>query len=804
MIIPKKIKDIFSQSDTYHGLGLFTPDEIKKVEASIKKTSGGYNIMCLKRKKYFVAKPEEIVRQLWIQRLMNTHNYPEERICLEVSVTLFSGAAGGAIDVAIYREDLVTPYIYLETKRPDRTDGIRQLKDYCDLHGVPIALWSNGNELVKMHKEDPNIYRGLPRIPNAGEELLDVLKERHTFEWLTENDLLKEGTTSLHKIILDLKESVLANVGDGLFDNIFRLLYSKLFDEDEGKQNAKYQLEFFKGDRTDEQVFDAINNLFEGAKEKWPNIFELTEAIDWEPEVVSECISYLESIRLFDSNLRIIDEAFENLIPQKLIDEGGQFFTPRAVQTMTAKMLDPQPQEYIVDIACGSSGFLLHSVRHVGGNPKDSILPRVAVKYAEEKIYGLDFSKSAVKISKCINVMIGDGKSHIFHVPSSLDPTNWSSEAKLGMKSRLRSYPKDIPTHRLNQQSFRNFNFDILMTNPPFGGAIKKDSVIIQYELGEKDGKALKEVKRHILFINRALEFLRPGGRMAIVLPQGILTNANANHIRRYLIENGRILGVVGLHGNTFKTATSTKTSVVLLQKYTDNERDSIQEIIQKHEEGWITIIDKIKEECKEVSWESDVSKIKVHKDLKSFCEYHFEESDEDEQEDTTEQFEKIKKEIRKYKKNLIIEESKLENKKSEMDKEEDINKKKTLRDEQVIIQKLVTTTKNEIKKKEKEISKYTNGGKIYLTINNKTTTKRFKKYWIDTKIISEIDYSIFFGLNKKPLKDNKGNYIHKKDDNGENILGEDNLPVIDHDLDEIATEFEKFIKKHKIDFRKK
>src|SRR3990170_5795883 len=121
------------------------------------------------------------------------------------------------------------------------------------------------------------------------------------------------------------------------------------------------------------------------------------------------------------------------------------------------------------------------------------------------------------------------------------------------------------------------------MTNPPFAGTVKERDVLRLYNLADKNGRFVNKVGRHILFLERSLQFIRPGGRMAIVLPQGLLNNTNAEYIRRLIIEEARILAVVGLHGNTFKPHTGTKTSVLFLKKYTDEERQKIQEIKAKY-----------------------------------------------------------------------------------------------------------------------------------------------------------------------------------------------------------------------------
>ena len=121
-----------------------------------------------------------------------------------------------------------------------------------------------------------------------------------------------------------------------------------------------------------------------------------------------------------------------------------------------------------------------------------------------------------------------------------------------------------------NKKTFHYMNFDVLLTNPPFAGEIKDQGLLRQYFFGKKKGKLINKIERHILFIERTLDILRPGGRMAIVLPQGVLNNTNMENVREYLFEKARILAVVGLHGNTFKPHTGIKTSVLFLQKWGD------------------------------------------------------------------------------------------------------------------------------------------------------------------------------------------------------------------------------------------
>jgi type I restriction enzyme M protein len=169
----------------------------------------------------------------------------------------------------------------------------------------------------------------------------------------------------------------------------------------------------------------------------------------------------------------------------------------------------------------------------------------------------------------------GDGRAHIFKL-NSLNPREWQGSDAEKEKARAELRPLlfktgDYTKDRENEENFKYFNFDILLTNPPFAGEIREASLLRNYELAMKKGKVPKKVERDLLFIERALQLIKPGGRMAIVLPQGKLNNTNTEYVRKWLMDKARILAVVGLHVNTFKPHTGTKTSVLFLQKWNDN-----------------------------------------------------------------------------------------------------------------------------------------------------------------------------------------------------------------------------------------
>jgi len=341
------------------------------------------------------------------------------------------------------------------------------------------------------------------------------------------------------------------------------------------------------------------------------------------------------------------------------------------------------------------------------------------------------------------------------------------------------------------------FDFDVLMTNPPFAGTVKERDILRLYNLAEKNGRWINKIGRHILFLERSLQFIRPGGRMAIVLPQGLLNNTNAEYIRRFVIDEAQILAVVGLHGNTFKPHTGTKTSVLFLRKYTDEEKEKIQQIRLKYESEWEEFLRNLKEKYQNISWDSSVDEEEIPEELNSFLDTYFEgreEIDELPAEETEVEEKEETEEESKGKKPLAV----LVQEKSELDealreKAEELESTNSARKAE--LKKEIKTLQSKINKLTKEISQRTLGGQIRLVLSEDRITEAFKKYWLDGKVMQEIDYPIFFAVNEKPVKDESGEYRYKKNPDGSFVLDEHGHPVIDHDLDEIAEAFIKFAK---------
>ncbi len=571
MSISHSVQNILKGSA--YALTIFSEKEIKAIKLFDK--NGKPYLTCAASDKPRPAKPEEIVRQLYLRKLMTHYGYPKERIAIEKPVYFGSSVHEKAADIVISEKDApTTPYIIVEVKKPKRKDGLEQLKSYCNAEGSPIGVWTNGGETIFLHREDPNIFRNLPEIPHATQKLSELLAERWTLEDLEKNNKLVTERRSLKSVILDMENLVLAGAGEDAFDEVFKLVYAKLYDEWQAARGGKTKryLDFRIGGSTAREFYDKVDNLFKRAMAEWPGVFNDGERISLEPDHLKVCGSFLEDIKLFNSNLQVIDEAFEYLSVKAAKGEKGQYFTVRHVIDMCVKMLNPTVDDYVIDTAAGSCGFTVHAIFHVWGDVFTAKGPnKWQSDYAGSHVYGLDFDPRSVKIARALNLIAGDGKTNVYRA-NTLDPKTWSDEVRVGMKSRLLRFPKDAERDKWNQEHFRYFDFDMMLTNPPFAGDIKDSRIIHQFDIAKNaKGKWETNVGRDILFIERNLEFLKPGGRAAIVLPQGRFNNSGDETIRRWISDRARILAVVGLHQNTFKPHTGTKTSVLFVQTWNED-----------------------------------------------------------------------------------------------------------------------------------------------------------------------------------------------------------------------------------------
>ena len=575
-------------------LNLFTKEAITNVEALLVERNGKVYVTCQVRGKEVLAKPEELIRQLWIHTLLYRYEYPRHRIAVEYPIT-FGRDTSKRADIVVFDADRPTvPYLLVEVKQATAKGGKEQLKSYGHATGAPLALWSNGVERVIWHRKNPNYFVEIPALPSVDETIDDVAGQPWTIDTLIEKEKEREKigprARSLRQLIEDMEDEVLANAGVDVFEEVFKLIFAKLYDELSCYREDTPHLRF-RNANTAAQLKVTIQKLFDEANGEWEGVFAKGEKIKLTADHLQVCVGSLEEFKLFNSNLDIVDEAFEYLVNKSSKGEKGQYFTPRWVIDMCVKMMNPTEQETVIDTACGSAGFTVHTIFKVWhdilkdeGRDASHLFtmekkPKRCDKYVQDKVYAIDFDEKSVRVARCLNLIAGDGQSNVLHL-NTLDWRKWDETVKQ-QDWQDTYFPGWKKFRRLmadeKGEGYRRFGFDVLMANPPFAGDIKQTDMLSSYDLAHKrakdggQGKLESAVGRDLLFIERNLDFLRPGGRMAVVLPQGRFNNSSDQRVREFIAERCRILAVVGLHPNTFKPHTGTKTSVLFVQKWNDD-----------------------------------------------------------------------------------------------------------------------------------------------------------------------------------------------------------------------------------------
>jgi type I restriction enzyme M protein len=336
------------------------------------------------------------------------------------------------------------PYIIIELKKPKLKDGKDQLKSYCNATGAPMAIWTNGDQISYYQRKDPNYFEDITDIPNVNQTLADILNEKFTLEDLIKKDKLVNEKKSLKELIEEMEDEVLANAGVDVFEELFKLIFTKLYDEwksGQGNNKNSRLLEFRNTGQTETALKNKIQSLFDQAKRKWEGVFSEDSKISLTPSHLSVCIASLENVKLFNSNLDVVDEAFEYLINKSSKGEKGQFFTPRYVIDMCVKMLNPKEDEFMIDTAAGSSGFPVHTIFHVWrqilideGHQASHLFslenkPYRCTEYVKDKIFAIDFDEKAVRVARTLNLIAGDGETNVLHL-NTLDFERWDEATK--------------------------------------------------------------------------------------------------------------------------------------------------------------------------------------------------------------------------------------------------------------------------------------------------------------------------------------------------------------------------------------
>lgn len=554
--------------------------------------------------------PEEYVRQTIEKRLINEHKYNRERINIEYTLKL--GSRKPRADIVIFPKNCSeltqnNIHIIIECKNEtidhnNNKEGIGQLQSYMSAcPNCEWGMWTNGKQkdVFRKNINDKGEIEFLEYndIPFADGSLEDIDRpKRDKLKKAFEDNLLFVFKTCHNHIY----------VNEGLqkqpaFFELLKLIFCKIEDE----KNIPNPLEFYatSAERNNQDgqltVKKRISKIFDRVKLKFSNIFDSNDEIKLKARTIAYLVAELQKYSLLNTNIDIKGKAYEELVGANLRGDRGEFFTPRNVMKMTVEMLAPQIDEKVLDSSCGTGGFIVNALTYVISNLEkvmeeqlgkkkdkwnsDELLAyrdRIA-EVASNSFFGFDINPDLVKATKMNMVMNNDGSGNILPC-NSLDPPHlWNDDFKTKLANALGTTKEKI----INSNSIAFF--DVIVTNPPFGSKIPvKDSAVLQqFDLGHiwnkdssgnwiKTKKLQASVPPEQLFIERCLQLLKPGGRMGIVLPDAILGSPGLEYIRTWLIQKAYIIASIDLHEDTFQPRNGTQTSVLFIQKKTQDEID--------------------------------------------------------------------------------------------------------------------------------------------------------------------------------------------------------------------------------------
>lgn len=345
--------------------------------------------------------------------------------------------------------------------------------------------------------------------------------------------MLGTESRNVEDAVQRIEQLILSHCGEDAFDEVSKLLLAKLYDESEVPE-AGHQ---FRPHVTASQTAAAIQKLFQKAAAKYSDLYERGETLRLPSNVLHDVSEMLGAFTLRGSALPILDATLEHLLSRAAKGAMGQYFTPRNVVAMCVEALSPKEGDIVLDPACGSGGFLISAIEHIQENGGKHV-----------NAVGFDFDKKSFRTARIMSIAAGNGNITLSR-RNSLDPNGLDLD--------------NDHTFEKKYGKIKDFSADIILTNPPFGGDVSDNSILRHY--ASCDRKHATKMPRELLFIERCVQLLKPGGRAAIVIPQGTLANGSLEFFRDWLHRQCDVVGVVGLHPYAFLPHTAVKASVLFL-----------------------------------------------------------------------------------------------------------------------------------------------------------------------------------------------------------------------------------------------
>ncbi|WP_370521361.1 N-6 DNA methylase [Helicobacter winghamensis] len=560
-----------------------------------------YHTKKLSKQNY--TNPEEKVRAEVFARLIIEKEYPLSHIAIEVRVTRGSNKSNTRADIVVYKNAKhQKAFIVIELKKSSQKD-LREAKEqalsYANFLQADYALATNGKEKIALYiKEDSNdLINDIP--PYGGNApIWKYLRN-------SENSDISKITTDELKTLLEKIHNYLWNGGKRnpaeAFSEFSKIIFTKIMDEKIAEYDPDYKLENYEFQKNrDEDKFaleNRIKGLYQKYKEKDSNVFD--NALILDADEIKFLVENLESISLSETDLDIKGKVFQKFFADFFKGTAGQYFTPLNIVRFMVECFDLRQNDLVLDPSCGSGGFLLQTLQYMQEKSKkldgEYNQKRFWHSFAEKNLYGIEISGGISQTAKMNMIIHDDGHTNVITADG------------------LDSFENFIKKNN----KFQKNTFNFIFTNPPFGSSIpaskpyfedfsfaKSEVHFIDKIIDKKSPKDLSAQKSEILFLERYFEFLKEGGIVACVLPDGILTNSSLQNVRDYLLERFYLLASFSLPQHTFSNyGAGVKSSILVLKKkdkkaikaFLDKKEVIQNAITQKHKDEILSLRDELK-----------------------------------------------------------------------------------------------------------------------------------------------------------------------------------------------------------------
>ena len=520
-------------------------------------------------KSYNYKDPEEKIRASVFIKLVVDFGYNAKDIDFEVRVP--RRTPEDLADIVVYEKGKDTqPYLVVECKKDGISDSqfeqaIEQVFGNANSLGAKYSWVVAGNTDTAF---DVKNFNSMEREKNVISQIPVSYGQAPKYRFKKEKKSSKENRNSLKIVSREELIKTLEKCHDTVwqggklnpsdaFDEVSKILFCKLQDEKKTAVSEFYKFQVGTHEESSD-IAERIHGIYKEGKEQDPNVF--SENIKLEDDIIYKTVEHLQSININKTDLDSKGVAFERFMGDFFKGKMGQYFTPRNIVDFCVKMLFIKQNERVLDPACGSGGFLLHAMDLIRKKAEEDYEEEKEIysywhDFASKNLFGIEINEQIARVCKMNMIIHDDGHTNIISA-DSLD---------------------NIEKHTKINSQFKKGNFDIILTNPPFGAKvlINEKKYLKDYQLGLNNGKERAAQSTEVLFIERCFEYLKEGGRMAIVLPDGILTNATLQYVRDFIMNNFKINAIVSIPQTAFSHyGAGVKCSLLFLTKSIKNKED--------------------------------------------------------------------------------------------------------------------------------------------------------------------------------------------------------------------------------------